>query len=526
MSEDTTDRQEGTAVTVRPQRQLVANIIPIFDSASFEHYGRIAAVMARSTLVPETLRKGTYDEAVANCFQVVELADRLDFSPFAVAQCASVVNGKLMLEGKFVDAVLQIKLGIELNVYLKGEYGTPDYRAYITDTDLTEEQFDALEPKKHPFAIRMIDGSVKEWRTNNKNWNEQPDMQLGYRGKRTWARKYRPAVMLGILTDDEIDDMQERRLDAPQQQITAGFGDAPKPPRRPRKPASDGAAHDASEPEETSHASAEPHGDPEPAQDAEFEDAGERPTTPAADTATAGARPAEDEPATSESASPAPEASPDLTASSPTEASEPTRAGSVAPRDTIYILSSDDPFASGRLPTYKNGAPFSTVSPDAKALPPAFDVHAPSDAAPGEEPVAEAEFDDTPSEDEGDPISDAIGHVREANTFNAGKAVLKALAATAGYKDIDADRKRGVRLALWKRYSDLREAGAEATEIHADFTLMRLYLEFGLKTEADIDAVWPGFWRHEAFKGANEADRRAISDLMTRRRQELKGPTA
>ncbi|KUL93443.1 hypothetical protein DK26_23265, partial [Bosea sp. WAO] len=40
----------------RPARQIVEDVIPILDTARFEHMQRIATVMARSTLIPEALR--------------------------------------------------------------------------------------------------------------------------------------------------------------------------------------------------------------------------------------------------------------------------------------------------------------------------------------------------------------------------------------------------------------------------------------------------------------------------------------
>jgi hypothetical protein len=45
--------------------------------------------MARPASCPTRLKGSSFEEAQANCFQVVELADRWGYSPFAVAQCAS-----------------------------------------------------------------------------------------------------------------------------------------------------------------------------------------------------------------------------------------------------------------------------------------------------------------------------------------------------------------------------------------------------------------------------------------------------
>lgn len=526
MSEDTeAPLAPSTAVAVRPQRQLVADVIPIFDSARFEHYGRIASVMAQSTLVPATLRAGSRDEAIANCIQVVEFADRAGMSPFAVAQCASVVFGKLMFEGKLVDAMLQTKLGIELNCYYTGDRGSGDRRIYVTDAILTEEQYEALAPGKYPFGLRIIDGAIDEWKTFEKGgavnlmWRGGPqsDDQLAYKGKRTWSRRYKPAVMLGVITDDEAQDFEDRRLEAPAPPA-ASFEDAPKPPRKPRKGADAAVVDQPGEGGEGAAAGPEAQEEATIVQDAEFEDT-ERPTTPAAGTETGGAPTAEAEPATSASASPAPEVSQEQTDSSPTATSEPTEHGSIAPRDTVYLLSADEPGDDGKIPTYKNGESFSRVKSDAKTMPPIFDVHAPTEPEPQEQ---QASFDDEAS----DPVSDTIKAIRASQTFLAGEDIMKALAASPGFKEnVDDDRKRGIRLALWTRYEELVEGGLEGIEAHENFTAMRLFLEFGAKTEDEIAEQWTPFYR-STYRSANEGNQRAILDLMVARKAALRAPAS
>src|SRR5215203_4514831 len=104
-----------------PQRREAIQVfdpIPMLDTARFEHMQRIASIMALSPLVPDALRCqiiGTgpnrkaiplsEKEATANCFLVVNQAVRWGMDPFAVAQCCSVVHGRLMYEGKLIAAV-------------------------------------------------------------------------------------------------------------------------------------------------------------------------------------------------------------------------------------------------------------------------------------------------------------------------------------------------------------------------------------------------------------------------------------
>ncbi|KQQ39080.1 hypothetical protein ASF58_23350 [Methylobacterium sp. Leaf125] len=199
---------------VRPERIHVDDVIHVLDSGRFEQMQRIATVMARSPLTPDTLvatvegfgrdRKVIpleWDQRLANCFLVVNQAVRWGLDPFAVAQCCSVVHGKLMFEGKLVAAVLTAKLGHILAYRWNDATGDAfGIRVIGTPDRLGEE--------------RILDGTVGQWKTsgNNSPWSKQADhrRQLVYRGTRDWVRLFEPAILLGVYTPDEMEDLQER----------------------------------------------------------------------------------------------------------------------------------------------------------------------------------------------------------------------------------------------------------------------------------------------------------------------------
>lgn len=524
---------------VRQERQLVADTIPIFDTARFEHYGRIASVMARSEIVPESLRKG---DGVANCFQVVELADRWGYSPFAVAQCASVVYGKLMLEGKLVSAVLESKLGVELHHYYQGEWGTDAYRIYVTDHELDESQIERLRPHIKIPNVKMVDGSVGEWKTFEKdgkttkgNWLKQPDVQLQYRGDRTWARLFKSALMLGVLTDDEMDSFEDRRLEAPAAQpaLTAG---PPKPSRSPRTAEGAPAARQTDEPEERLHASQEAAADAEfedgvptdgdeaakPSEEGEKIDTTEedRPTSPAEPTATEPAQAAEPEPDSPASAT---DASTDTAAetSSPGAPEKPSDAGPkpTPATDEVYLIAGDEFDADGKRPTYKNGQPWSRIGEKAAAKLKEYEVHHPG--APDEEDDdADAEGleeasraqDRVESEEVGGPI-DVLNAIAAAKSYLGAKQALK----FDGYKELAPEVKTSLQKAVWDRYVEL----GDETAPQEDYLLMWLFLKHGATRYADIQARWPSFWRGQAYKMASEDQKRAITELHMKQKEEM-----
>lgn len=217
------------AVVDRPRREIanVIDPIPTLDTSRFEHMQRIANVMARSTMIPETLRTvGTRDNKVdlppeqvmANCFLVVNQAVRWGMDPFAVVSCCSVVHGRLSYEGKLVAAVLDAKLGVELHHHFTGDPTSEAYRIYILDQPFTPEIIGQLRPGVSIPGLRLWDGSVAEWKTTGAGtpWTQKNyKRMLIYRGSRDWTRIYESAIMLGVYTEDELielaDDARARR---------------------------------------------------------------------------------------------------------------------------------------------------------------------------------------------------------------------------------------------------------------------------------------------------------------------------
>jgi hypothetical protein len=231
MPTDTT-AEPGQAVAVRQPREIrvVQDHVAIFDTAKFEHFGRIATVMAESGMMPDSLRtyKAPNEAGVmtvyelpdmaqkARAFMITELADRLDFSPFGLMGSCSFVHGKLMVEGKVVHAAIEHKLGIALE-YLFGTWIPADER---TDLERGEGAGDLLGVVVRGILPgetepREIHGSVGIWKTTGSGSPWRPGSmkrQCRYRGAREWERAFHPGTLLGVLSEDEVDFSQ---VDAP-----------------------------------------------------------------------------------------------------------------------------------------------------------------------------------------------------------------------------------------------------------------------------------------------------------------------
>ncbi len=149
---------------------------------------RLAEMMSTSRLVPAHLQKSPGD-----CLMVVELAMRFRMSPFAVAQCTSVIQGKMMLEGKLVAAAVNTAPGVLEGRLAYDFSGVNDTRAVTVRGTMLGE----TEPREMTVTL-------KEAKTTNALWTKQPDQQLVYFGTRAWARRHAPEVMLGVYSPEEF----------------------------------------------------------------------------------------------------------------------------------------------------------------------------------------------------------------------------------------------------------------------------------------------------------------------------------
>lgn len=220
MAEETALVPAPAATPARREYRVVESHNPVMSTAGFEHAMRVAVVLADSGMMHKTLthaKKGEnevelpYKTQCARAFMIVELADRLGESPMSVMQCASFVHGKLMLEGKFVDAVLTTKFGVKT----QKDFGTWDPRS--EKTILGEEgQGDALGIIVSGTVNgrrEEVHGYVGGWKTTGNNSPWKPGAMrkmLGNRGVREFARIHEAGAItgiIGIIGDDEVDDL-------------------------------------------------------------------------------------------------------------------------------------------------------------------------------------------------------------------------------------------------------------------------------------------------------------------------------
>lgn len=178
----------------------------IMDSARFDQAQRVALTMAQSTITPKHLRfdsrtdrELTLPEKAANCFRIVNQALRWNMDPFAVMDKTYFVDGRLAYEGQLVASVIQTSGVLQGRLQHKHDGQGEAMRVTISGT---------LKGESDPRTVEL---TVKQGRTKNAMWDKNPAQKLIYSATLLWARRHCPEVILGVMTDDDLDTIQEQR---------------------------------------------------------------------------------------------------------------------------------------------------------------------------------------------------------------------------------------------------------------------------------------------------------------------------
>lgn len=170
---------------------------------TFEGIQKLAELMAKMGTMPTHLAGKP-----ADCFRIVVQAAKWRMDPFAVAECTSLVHGRMCYEGKLVAAVLQ-------------SMGAIDGRLDYVISGKGQESSIVVTGTPRGAKPCSLTGTVKDWRTVTKKdgntipnaWDKDPASMLVYRGTRQWARLYAPEAILGVYTPDELEETTLREVE-------------------------------------------------------------------------------------------------------------------------------------------------------------------------------------------------------------------------------------------------------------------------------------------------------------------------
>mgnify|MGYP000311246197 FL=1 len=169
--------------------------LDLLQDQNFDKLWRMAEALANSALsVPKEL-KGN----IGDCLAIVTQAMIWGLNPFAVAQKAHVINGKLGYEAQLVNAVVMQSGAIRgsFRYEYRGNDASPECRVGAVlrgETAITWGEWlasSAVTTKNSPL------------------WKVNPRQQMGYLQVKNWTRAFCPGALLGIYTADELEDMTD-----------------------------------------------------------------------------------------------------------------------------------------------------------------------------------------------------------------------------------------------------------------------------------------------------------------------------
>lgn len=196
-------REENRKLTLEARETAEVKITEHgLTPTNIEGIYRIAKLIASSSLVPVHLRcvKGKegddlpFDVVVANCFRVVNQAMRWGFDPFAIIDETYMARGKLGYQGKLIAAVVNARGGLSQRL----NYSFNDAKGDALEVTVAG----TLKGESAPRTATLKVGDAK---TDNQMWTRDPWQKLIYSGVTKWARRHCPEVVLGVLSDDDVD---------------------------------------------------------------------------------------------------------------------------------------------------------------------------------------------------------------------------------------------------------------------------------------------------------------------------------
>jgi hypothetical protein len=207
---ETTNQQPQQQVAVQ-QAEQIDNSMQVFGSKNnFETAMRMARCLSASTLVPQQYQG---ERGMPNCLIALEMANRIGASPFMVMQNMYIVHGNPAWSSKFLIACVNMsgKFATPIQYEWTGEAGTDEWgcRAYATD-----KAGNIVKGSKVTIAMAKVEGWYNK---NGSKWQTMPELMLQYRAGAFFQRAYAPELSMGLMTADEVRDIEEQPKQNPPQ---------------------------------------------------------------------------------------------------------------------------------------------------------------------------------------------------------------------------------------------------------------------------------------------------------------------
>lgn len=179
--------------------QAIVERQPSGSEVEFTLMQRQAALFASSPLIPAHLRAGTPQQAMANCYIAMTIADRMGEDRMTVMQNIHIVHGTAGFRAQYMIARANasdvFKDGIDWEISGEGDKLSVTAFATLASTGRRVE-----------ITVDMKMAKAEGW-TKNSKYQTMPEIMLRYRSGTFLVRMYAPQVMLGYQTVEEREDL-------------------------------------------------------------------------------------------------------------------------------------------------------------------------------------------------------------------------------------------------------------------------------------------------------------------------------
>jgi hypothetical protein len=194
---------------------------------AFEDAQRIAKALASSTLIPPQFQG---QQGFANCLVALEIAGRMNISPFLCMQHLHIIHGRPSWSSAFIIAMVNgCGRFTPLRFEISGE--GESLACYAVATDIKTQQ-----ELKGP-TITMLMAKKEGWSTKSgSKWATMPDLMIRYRAAAFWGRLFAGDLLVGLQTQEEVIDVETVKVSVGIDELNAKVQAAPVVDPEPAKP--------------------------------------------------------------------------------------------------------------------------------------------------------------------------------------------------------------------------------------------------------------------------------------------------
>jgi hypothetical protein len=194
---------------------------------AFEDAQRIAKALASSTLIPPQFQG---QNGFANCLVALEIAGRMNISPFLCMQHLHIIHGRPSWSSAFIIAMVNgCGRFTPLRFEISGE--GESLACYAVATDIKTDQ-----ELKGP-TITMAMAKKEGWATKSgSKWITMPELMIRYRAAAFWGRLFAGDLLVGLQTQEEVIDVESVKVSVGIDELNAKVQAAPVVEPEPAKP--------------------------------------------------------------------------------------------------------------------------------------------------------------------------------------------------------------------------------------------------------------------------------------------------